>query len=75
VNPGVRAKENLVKVTVDQDKCIGSGQCVMVAEEVFDQRDEDGIVVLRAERPPAELAADVRQAEALCPALAIAIEE
>lgn len=64
-----------MKVTVDQEKCVASGQCVTVAEDVFDQRDEDGIVVLRAERPPAELAADVRQAEALCPALAIEIEE
>jgi ferredoxin len=64
-----------MKVTVDQEKCVASGQCVIVAEDVFDQRDEDGVVVLRTERPPVELAADVRQAESLCPALAIAIEE
>lgn len=64
-----------MKVTVDTDKCIASGQCVMTAPDVFDQRDEDGIVVLRNANPPAELAADVRQAAAVCPALAIDVED
>ena len=64
-----------MKVIVDQDKCVASGQCVTSAPDVFDQRDEDGIVVLLAEDPPADLAADVRQAAAVCPALAIQVEE
>ena len=33
-----------VKVTVDQDKCVSSGQCVLNAGDVFDQRDDDGVV-------------------------------
>ncbi len=64
-----------MRVTVDQDRCVGSGQCVLAAERVFDQRDEDGIVVLLDEAPPAELDADVRQAAEICPALAIALTE
>jgi ferredoxin len=64
-----------VKVIVDQDKCVASGQCVMTAADVFDQRDEDGIVVLLDGSPPADVADDVRQAAAICPALAIQIEE
>ncbi|GAB2995983.1 ferredoxin [Amycolatopsis acidiphila] len=64
-----------MKVVVDQDTCVASGQCVLAAADVFDQRDEDGIVVLLDENPPARLAEDVRQAAAICPALAIRIEE
>ncbi|PKW16931.1 ferredoxin [Saccharopolyspora spinosa] len=64
-----------MKVTIDQDKCVASGQCVMAAAEVFDQRDEDGTVVLLNANPPVELAADVRQAAVLCPALAITVDE
>ncbi|MEV0698910.1 ferredoxin [Saccharopolyspora sp. NPDC050389] len=64
-----------MKVTIDQDKCVSSGQCVMAAEEVFDQRDEDGVVVLLNANPPAELAEDVRQAAVVCPALAIVVED
>lgn len=46
-----------MKVTLDQDKCVASGQCVVAAGDVFDQRDEDGIAVLlnpnpRPNRPP-----------------------
>ena len=33
-----------VKVTVNQDKCVSSGQCVLNAMDVFDQRDDDGVV-------------------------------
>jgi ferredoxin len=70
-----RERGTTVKVSVDQDKCIASGQCVMVAGDVFDQRDEDGIAVLLDPEPPAEQAADVRHAATVCPALAITVEE
>ena len=63
-----------MKVVVDQSRCVGAGQCVLVAPEVFDQRDEDGIVVLLQENPPAELHAQVKDAAQLCPALAIEVD-
>lgn len=63
-----------MKVIVDQDKCVASGQCVVAAADVFDQRDEDGVVVLLNPEPSAREADDVRQAAAVCPALAITIE-
>ncbi|ACZ89768.1 ferredoxin [Streptosporangium roseum] len=64
-----------MKVTIDQDKCVASGQCVVAAADVFDQRDEDGIAVLLNPDPSAEQAVDVRHAAVVCPALAIHIEE
>ena len=64
-----------MRVIVDQDKCVASGQCVVAAAEVFDQRDEDGIVVLLNPEPPAGDADDVRHAAAVCPALAITLVE
>lgn len=64
-----------MKVTVDQDKCVSSGQCVLNAIDVFDQRDEDGVVILLNENPPPERVEDARKAAAACPALAIHIEE
>ncbi|OBK77714.1 ferredoxin [Mycobacterium sp. 1274761.0] len=64
-----------MKVTVDQDKCVSSGQCVLNADDVFDQRDDDGVVVLLNARPSAGQADNVRKAAAACPAQAIDIEE
>lgn len=64
-----------MKVIIDEDKCVGAGQCVLAADDVFDQRDEDGIVVLLDEAPPTDRLADVKQAAAICPALAIVVEE
>ncbi len=64
-----------MKVIVDQDKCVSSGQCVLNAAEVFDQRDEDGVVVLLTENPPVDQESNARKAAAACPALAIYIEE
>jgi ferredoxin len=64
-----------VKVTVDQDKCVSSGQCVLNAGEVFDQRDDDGVVILLTDNPPREHTDHARKAAAACPALAIDIEE
>ena len=62
------------KVTVDQDKCCGSGQCVLAAPEVFDQREEDGIVILLDADPQEHLMPKVREAATICPAAAIALE-
>jgi ferredoxin len=64
-----------MKVTVDQNICASSGNCVMNSPEVFDQRDEDGVVVLLNDQPSAEHAAGVRQAASACPAQAIHVEE
>jgi ferredoxin len=64
-----------VRVVVDQDKCVSSGQCVLNATDVFDQRDDDGVVLLLTDSPTTAQAADVRNAAAACPALAIDIEE
>jgi ferredoxin len=48
---------------------------VLNASDVFDQRDDDGVVVLLNDSPPSELADGARKAAAACPALAIHIEE
>ena len=37
---------NLVRVIADRDRCIGAGQCVLSAPDVFDQSDDDGRVVI-----------------------------
>lgn len=59
-----------MKVQADQDACIGSGNCVMISDVIFDQ-DEDGVVeVLVDEVPDAEIA-HAREAVRLCPASAL----
>ncbi|WP_213771877.1 ferredoxin [Bradyrhizobium sp. dw_78] len=64
-----------MRVLIDQEKCCGAGQCVVAAPAVFDQGEDDGIVLLLNAEPPAELHDAVRQAIRVCPALAITIEE
>jgi ferredoxin len=38
-------------IQADRDVCIQAGNCVMVADTVFDQ-DDDGIVVVRVDEVP-----------------------
>jgi ferredoxin len=64
-----------MRVTIDQEKCIGSGQCVLAAADVFDQREDDGIVVLLDAEPSPGSYEDVRRAAEVCPALAVNITE
>ncbi len=40
-----------MRVIVDVEKCVASGNCVMADPDVFDQREEDGIVILLNESP------------------------
>ena len=62
------------KVHVDEDLCIGAGQCVLVAPAIFDQ-DDKGLVILLDATPPPELHESARKAAKLCPARAITIED
>ena len=64
-----------MNILVDEARCVGAGQCVMAAPEVFDQRDEDGIVVLLKERVGPDEFVMIREAAALCPAAAIMMRE
>ncbi|OBY32937.1 ferredoxin [Mycolicibacter kumamotonensis] len=64
-----------MKLTADQNICASSGQCVGLAPRVFDQRDEDGVVVVLDDNPPEELADAVAQAVRVCPSGAIKIVE
>jgi len=64
-----------MRVELDEPKCVASGQCVVAAPEVFDQRDEDGIAVLLVEDPGAEMLDGVREAVAVCPAAAIRLTQ
>ncbi|MFE3000851.1 ferredoxin [Nocardia sp. NPDC059246] len=64
-----------MRIEVDEDACVGGGQCVQAAAEVFDQRDEDGVVVLLEEAPGVELYEAVREAAMRCPAAAIRVIE
>lgn len=60
-----------MKITVDQDACVSSGQCVLLAPGTFDQDEGDGTVVLLTGEPAEGEQDAVRQAELTCPAAAI----
>lgn len=65
----------LVHIHADRQRCVGAGQCLMAAPEVFDQSDEDGVVVVLAPSPPVEAHEQVRRAVAACPARALSLSE
>ena len=60
------------RVEVDQQMCIGSGNCVEVAKGAFKLNDEDKAEV---DDPTAVSREDLRKAEEQCPVDAIFVEE
>ncbi len=64
-----------MRVIVDRGRCIAAGQCVMKAPAVFDQDEEDGIVILLQEDIGEEQREAARRAARFCPAEAITIRE
>ncbi|MGW7434606.1 ferredoxin [Streptomyces sp. NPDC054849] len=62
-----------MKVTLDPERCVGAGHCVLSAATVFDQDETDGIVLLLDPEPAEHLAAAVHEAADLCPARAILV--
>ncbi|MFD4322391.1 ferredoxin [Streptomyces sp. NPDC058548] len=62
-----------MRITVDSDLCVGAGQCVLAAPEVFDQ-DTDGLVTLLTSRPDPQDHDAVLRAGDLCPARTITVD-
>jgi ferredoxin len=60
-----------LRVELDEPKCVAAGQCAMIAPDVFDQREDDGVAIVLDATPPASLEDEVREAAAVCPAAAI----
>ena len=59
---------NRVEVTVDRALCIGSGDCVDTAPDVFQLDDEDKAIVVDPDGAPVD---DVVEAARNCPVSAI----
>jgi ferredoxin len=57
-------------IQADREACIGAGNCVLAAEDVFDQ-DDDAVVLVLQEEPSAEQVGEVRNAVAQCPSGAL----
>lgn len=64
-----------MRIEIDKGRCLGSGQCTVLAPKVFDQDDEDGLVVVLDTTPPQPLHGAVRQAAQCCPAGVITAHE
>jgi ferredoxin len=62
-----------MRVSVDGERCVGSGQCVDFAPQVFRQSEEGVSQVIG--QPSAEQEAAVREAWDSCPVMAIEISE
>ncbi|MFI0214276.1 ferredoxin [Streptomyces lydicus] len=64
-----------MQIRIDRTRCRGAGQCVLSAPRLFDQSEEDGMVVVLEATPPPELRDAARRAAALCPNSVIRIVE
>lgn len=64
-----------MRITIDRTRCCGSGNCVLIAPQVFDQCEADGTVLVLDAQPPAEHARAVLEAVRVCPTQAITVAE
>ena len=61
-------------IIADTSVCVGAGQCVLAAGDLFDQ-DDDGIVTVLDPEPSEADQPLARRAASLCPARAIRLTE
>lgn len=64
-----------MKISADTDVCIGAGMCALNAPGVFDQSEEDGVVVILEPEPSPEKEQLVRRAVQMCPSGALKLDE
>lgn len=64
-----------MKLHVDQERCIGAGECILLAPEVFGLNEESGKAELlnADEAVSSELLEDIEEAVEYCPVGAITL--
>lgn len=69
-------RDNEVKISLNYDTCVASGNCGYIAPDVFQNLAEhDGFVSLRDKHPPESEWQAARRAGRLCPSATIFINE
>ncbi|GGF35827.1 ferredoxin [Williamsia phyllosphaerae] len=61
-----------MSIEIDRDTCVGAGQCVLAAPDVFDQTEDEGISFVRPDAPEGR-DGEIADAVDRCPARAIAL--
>ena len=64
-----------MRIEIFPEKCIGVGQCVVAAPDLFEQNEDDGIVYLVREDAPASRRDAAIAAARLCPTTAIVVHD
>ncbi|MFD4506935.1 ferredoxin [Streptomyces sp. NPDC058457] len=64
-----------MRLSVDEERCVGAGQCVWALPEVFAQSERTGTVVLLRELPARETGDRVRAVVRACPSGALRLIE
>jgi ferredoxin len=62
-----------MRIAADRDLCIGAGMCVVNAPAVFDQDEDDGLVMVLVDEPDGPDAAAAGKAVGLCPSGALRV--
>lgn len=60
-----------MRITGDRDVCIGAGQCVLAAPDLFDQDEDEGLVVVLNDEPGDDQQEAAKDAAETCPSGAI----
>ncbi len=66
---------NKLRLSADQGRCVGAGECVRLAPRSFTQEEGEGKVVVLQEFPEADDLDAVMEAEGSCPSRAIRLGE
>ncbi len=69
------SQEAKIEVVADRGRCLGSGNCFYSDPEVFDQSEQDGIVIVVNPNPSDEHRDAVLLAANLCPGQAISVRK
>jgi len=64
-----------MKLLADISKCVGAGQCVMFAEDLFSQDEDTGLVSVLVPNPSPGQRESAERAIIACPSLAIWLED